>query len=114
MFPIELNQGSNYLIIRLCPTRPRWGDPERGERDGKKEEEKKKTKQPNKGERRKYELHSGKWLLKMHKAGNVLLIQVVRLSNSTGNTGFRTKSGLTPKFPLILRNCSSFQEHYWL
>ena len=35
MFPIELNQGGNYLIIRLCLTRPgreRRGEPGRGER----------------------------------------------------------------------------------
>lgn len=45
---------------------------------------KKKTKQHNKGEQEKHELHSGKWLLNMHKAGNVFL-QVVRLSSSTGH-----------------------------
>lgn len=43
MFPIELNQGGNYLIIRLCLTRPcreklrageRRRETERGERGG--------------------------------------------------------------------------------
>jgi len=43
MFPIELNQGGNYLIIRLCLTRPckreteSWRERrgmERGEREG--------------------------------------------------------------------------------
>lgn len=44
MFPIELNQGGNYLIIRLCLTRPCGEKPRAGERvegwkEGRKKEE---------------------------------------------------------------------------
>lgn len=40
MFPIELNQGGNYLIIRLCLTRPcRERRGERGWKEGREGEE---------------------------------------------------------------------------
>lgn len=54
MFPIELNQGGNYLIIRLCLARPggereRWGGgegwkEERGDAGGREGDMKKKKK----------------------------------------------------------------------
>lgn len=59
MFPIELNQGGNYLIIRLCLARPggereRWGGgegwkEERGDAGGREGDMKKKKKTQRKG-----------------------------------------------------------------
>lgn len=48
MFPIELNQGGNYLIIRLCLTRPEMGRPGEGGEEWK-EAGGKKDKQHNRG-----------------------------------------------------------------